>query len=252
LKHLTKNVNSQSEDKIKMPSSKLLDAEYVVFDFEDKILFGKISEKCDYNKIEKRDMKKPVRREELAISPRLAKIMINLSEVKSGQTLLDPFCGVGTILSEALLQKINVVGIDKDKNAIESAEQNLKWLGFAEKDFILKSDDSRNAQIPNVDTIVTEPDLGKILKKIPTQKDAEETIEKFEKLLNFILKNFEKRTNGKVVFTAPYIRVGKKRIGCDAEKILREIHYSITLRLPEFRKHQIVGREILVLKKQDL
>jgi hypothetical protein len=37
-------------------------------------------------------MQKPIRREELAISPRLAKILINLSGAKKNNLLLDPFC----------------------------------------------------------------------------------------------------------------------------------------------------------------
>ena len=249
LKHLTKNMNSQEENKIKIPSSKLLDEEYIVFDFENQILLGRIYEKCDYNKIEKRDMEKPVRREELAISPRLAKIMINLSKIKEGETLLDPFCGVGTILSEALLQKINIIGIDKDKKAVESAEQNLKWFGFSKEKFLLKNDDSRKVQIPNVDAIATEPDLGEILKKTPTEKSAKETLEKFENLMNKILKNFNKNLNGRIVFTSPCIRVGKKRIGCDIEKIISSVPYKVINKIPEYRKNQIVGREIFVLEK---
>ena len=54
---------------------------------------------------------------------RLAKILINLSEVKDEEILLDPFCGIGVILEEALLQNINVIGIDKDKKAVDRCKE---------------------------------------------------------------------------------------------------------------------------------
>ena len=59
---------------------------------------------------------------------RLAKILINLTGIKQNQVLLDPFCGTGTLLQEALLRNINVIGIDKEKTMINKAERNLKWL----------------------------------------------------------------------------------------------------------------------------
>src|SRR4030042_632110 len=86
-------------------STRNLDEQF--FTFDD--YFGRIIQVCDYEKIEKRDMEKPVRRSALSISPRLAKIMINLSEIRKGK-LVDGFCGIGAILSEAdfgeLLKKI--------------------------------------------------------------------------------------------------------------------------------------------------
>ena len=82
-KHLTGRIDSQGGKKIPIPSSKLINEEFFIFGKESVEYFGTIKTKCDYFAIEKRDMEKPVRREELAISPRLAKIMINLSDRKS-------------------------------------------------------------------------------------------------------------------------------------------------------------------------
>ena len=59
---------------------------------------------------QKRDMEKPVQRKIFAIPPRLSKIIINLTRCTPGKTFLDPFCGVGTILQEALLANAKVVG----------------------------------------------------------------------------------------------------------------------------------------------
>ena len=60
--------------------------------------------------------------------PRLARMMVNLSACTAGKTLLDPFCGVGTILQEALLEKAMVVGMDVNPWCVKAATENLEWL----------------------------------------------------------------------------------------------------------------------------
>ncbi len=249
LKHLNNDVNLQEGGIVRLPSSKLLNEEYFVYDFNGETYFGKIVSTCDYEALEKRDMGKPVRRESLAISPRLAKILINLSGVYEGETLLDPFCGIGTVLTEALIRGIKVIGIDKDKKAISGARQNLEWSGFKRDNYELISSDSTKAQILKANVIATEPDLGETLKKIPTRSLAEETLKNFEELIINILNNFKDKISGRIVFTSPYIRIGKKRLKCNIDKILEATGYKMTYEIPEFRLNQIVGRMIYVLGK---
>jgi len=247
-KHLTGNIHLQNGEIVSIPSSKLINEEYFVYG-NNEVYFGKIIQICDYTSLEERDMNKPVRRESLAISPRLAKILINLSKVKKGETLLDPFCGVGTILSEALLQKIKVMGIDKDKDAVTGAKQNLEWFGFQKEDYTLFNSDSRKAEIGLVSGIATEPDLGDTLKKIPTKNKAKQTISNFEKLIVEVIKNLKEKISGRIAFTSPNIRIGKKRIHLNLENVLNETGYVLKYEIPEFRENQIVGRMIYVLEK---
>ncbi len=195
-------------------SSKLVNERYFVFEN----YFGRIISVCDYDSLEKRDMGKPVRRNELSISPRLAKIMINLSQVEKGQTLLDPFCGIGVVLQESLLQGINVVGVDKDKSAIAGAKSNLDWFGFSKKDYELINSDSSRVNISLVDAIVTEPDLGALQKKSVSLGEAKQILEEFETLMINVLNNLKKSVNGRIVFTAPLILTGKKRVGCNFKR----------------------------------
>ena len=252
-KTLTGKIDSQSGDKFQKVSSKLIEEEFFVFG-EKNIYFGRISEKYNYENLEERDMSRPVRRESLSISPRIAKIMINLSQVQKKGKLLDPFCGVGVILQEALNQGIEVVGIDKDKNAIEGAKKNLEFLNFAHQKYKLINWDSSTAKVNEVHVLVTEPDFGDILKKIPTKQKAQKMLLDYENLMIKVLNNLSNLVLGKIVFTAPYIRIGKKRVGSDIEKILEatglklsEIE-NIKLPIEEFRGNQIVGRQIFVLE----
>ena len=229
-----------------VPNRKLIDEQFFVF----KDCFGRIVETCDYEEIERRDMGKPVRRESLAISPRLAKIMINLAQAKPGETLLDPFCGVGVILQEALVQGIHAIGIDKDISAINSARKNLRHFGM--KDFELICGDSSKAKPGQVSAIVTEPDLGMVLKRASPEGKARATLKRYEGLMTSVLNNLKKNVSGRIVFTGPYIMLpNKKRIGCDISNISSRTGLKPVQGFPvqEFRKNQIVGREIFVLEK---
>lgn len=242
-KPLTGSISSQEGKRYRIVSSNLIDEEFFVFEEN----FGRIIQKCDYDEIEKRDMKKPVRRESLSISPRLAKVMINLSQVKKGK-LVDPFCGIGVILFEALLQEIPVIGVDVDENALDGAKKNLEWGKF--KDYQIIKSDSRRVEIRDAEVIVTEPDLGKILKKSSSDKEAESTLKNFEKLMMGVLGNLKKNVSGRIVFTAPYILTRNGRKSCNIEDITKRTGLKLVEGpFPEYREKQFVGREIFVLSK---
>ena len=249
-KKLTGRISLQEGEEVSKVSSNLIDEQYFVF--EDS--FGKIIEETDYEKIEKRDMGKPVRRNELSISPRLAKILINLSQVRKGETLLDPFCGIGTILQEALLQDIKVIGIDKDKKAIDCSELNLKWFDFNKNNYKLIHEDSAKIKIQGVDAIATEPDLGELQKRIPSEAKAKEITRNFEKLMVNVLKNLKKYTRGRIVFTTPLVLVDKKRISCNFATLALQSGLKVVKGFPinEFRKNSIVGRSIVVMENGNL
>ncbi len=245
-KKFTGFVRGQDED-FRKPSSNLITEGYFVFDN----FFGRIIQRCNYKEIERRDMQKPVRREDLSISPRLAKIMINLSEVSENGILLDAFCGIGSILIEAVNMDIKSIGIDKDKEAIEGARKNLEWFKIPKEKYKLINNDSSRTVVGSVDVLVSEPDFGETLKKNPGKKDAENMIKKFENLMIDVLKNMKKSVNGKFVFTCPFIDVGRERIGCDIVRISEKTGLKVEDGFPvkEFREGQVVGREIVVLKR---
>jgi tRNA G10 N-methylase Trm11 len=243
----TGNIKLQSGEIIKKTSSKLIDEEYFIFGNN----FGRIVESSNYEKIEERDMKKPVRRNELSISPRLAKILINLSEVREGETLLDPFCGIGTILQEALLQDIRVIGIDRDRDAVNNARINLKWFGFDSSSYQLMNEDSSKIKTKRVQAIATEPELGELQKGVPSEEKAKEILRSFEGLMAKVLRNLKDNVNGKIVFTSPLILTGRKRLACNFESISTMTGLKIARGFPinEFRDNSIVGRSIVVMER---
>jgi tRNA G10 N-methylase Trm11 len=246
-KRFTGFVRGQDRDFVSKPSSKLLNEEFFVFND----IFGKIIQKCDYKELERRDMEKPVRREDLSISPRLAKIMINLSEVKDNGSVLDAFCGIGVILIEALNMGIKAVGVDRDNEAINGARKNLEWMKFPREKYRLMNNDSSKVVVGSVDVLVSEPDFGQTLKKIPEKREAENMAREFENLMIDVLNNMKKSVSGKFVFTSPLIITGRERVGCDFSRIMSKTGLKIEEGFPiaEFREGQIVGREIVVMKR---
>lgn len=240
-------IKTQDEGIVKKLSSNRINEEFFVF--ED--FFGRIFQKCNYKEIERRDMEKPVRREDLSISPRLAKIMINLSEVRENGILLDGFCGIGAILIESLNMGVKAIGIDKDSLAIQGARKNMEWMKFPNGAYRLMNNDSTKTVVGSVDVLVSEPDFGQTLRKTPGKKEAEKMIRNFENLMIDVLNNLKKSVSGKFVFTAPFIDIGRERAGCDFLRICSKTGLKIEEGFPveDFREDQIVGREIIVMKK---
>jgi len=226
---------------------------------KQRLSFGILEDIIESRLIEKRDMEKPERRTALAISPRLAKILINLSGIREAETLLDPFCGVGVILQEALLQGINVIGIDIDEKAISSAKKNIDWLkenSRIEAEYTLIKGDSRKIKLnQNFDSVCFEPPLGALLKKAINKKEAEIYLLLFEETLIKVLINIRSMLKKKtrISFTAPYLLVDKKRVGCNIKKICEATSLNLfslnskEVHMQEFRDNQLVGREIFVL-----
>lgn len=160
---------------------------------------------------QKRDVGKPVERRIFAMPPRLARIMVNLSGCTRGKTFLDPFCGVGTILQEALLSGARVVGADTNLWCVKAARENLEWLTreyeLKNADFTVLQGDARklSPRIRNVDCIATEPDLGPALRDVPTNAYAAKIVAKLEPLFfGFLEDAFDVlNAEGRLVLVTP-------------------------------------------------
>lgn len=179
---------------------------------------------------EKRDEEMPCKDYLKTISIRLAKILINLSQAKN--LLLDPFCGHGVILQEAMLQGINVVGIDMDEKSVEAAKKNLK---FIEKKYGTKTQykvmqgDSRflSSLVKEADGVATEPYLGPYLKQLPSIEEAQKTIKELEKLYQQVLKEAKQVVKGKIAIIVPRFQtLQKKEVIMNFHRIITDLGYK--------------------------
>ena len=247
LKHGRKGIKMQEGERLELPTADF----YIFFHtFEDEIYFGLVTQDYNYMKVKERDMNKPVRREQLAISPRLSKILINLSGAKPRDLLLDPFCGVGGILQEALIKKMNVHGIDKDKQATIDAAKNLKWVASkygVKNNYKIENLDSRKAPDLQFAAIATETPLGKILRKKPNDNEAKQIIQNFEAYMIPILSKLKnvKKPNAKIAITFPVIR----DFHVDTPKIASKTGLKVIMRpILESRSDQFISRDIIVFQ----
>lgn len=152
------------------------------------------------------------------LPPKLARIMLNLSGIRKDGVLLDPFCGSGTVLTEAALTGIsNLIGSDNSPRAIKDTEQNMAWTintyNLASPHVNVFEHDVRTLEnvLPphSIDAIVAEPYMG----KPKTGRESDEEIKKeaaeLQELYLSAFKTFEKllKKDGKIVFIFPRLQL---------------------------------------------
>ncbi len=105
-------------------------AELVVIDAGECFFLGRSLAVQEFEEFGRRDFGRPERDARAGmLPPKLARIMLNLAGVPTGGTILDPFCGAGTMLQEALMLGYERAwGSDISREAVEGAESNLRWL----------------------------------------------------------------------------------------------------------------------------
>jgi putative methyltransferase (TIGR01177 family) len=66
----------------------------------------------------------------IGIPARTARCLVNLSGIRPGQSLLDPFCGTGSVLIEAALLGAEVYGSDVGWPLVRGTRRNLEHYGL--------------------------------------------------------------------------------------------------------------------------
>ena len=150
---------------------------------------------------------------------KVARMVVNIglgTEAKS-KVLLDPFCGMGTILGETAERQASALGSDIDEEVVRKANGNLRWLlkafGYTTKVEIVKADAVHASErlVPNsIDAIVTEPFLGSTKLgegKITQREDIKNIVKGLAKLYKGCLKDWHTilKPGGKIVMAFPSI-----------------------------------------------
>ena len=162
------------------------------------------------------DFQRPFQDSTRTLSPRLARLLVNLSLTRNACCLLDPFCGLGTVLQEALLSGVSIVGVDRDQLMVRRAKENLAWLRHKYNitkelhDTVFAFDARRisKARMPKVDAIATEPILLPIFESNPGVLDARKHIEKAREMYEKCMYEFAtilSRKNQRVAIVSPVL-----------------------------------------------
>ena len=164
----------------------------------------------------------------ISLHPKLARTLVNLSMISTGETLLDPFCGTGGILIEAGLVNTKIIGNDVEEKIIEGCQRNLEFYDIRSYDLFCADIGELPQYIDKVDAIVTDLPYGK------------STTTKGENLNQLYHRSFE-------VFAAVLKKQGRAVI-CQPSKTIQSIatRYFSLVKQYELRVHRSLTRYISV------
>tara|TARA_B100000315_G_C14592111_1_gene596490 strand:- start:2555 stop:3784 length:1230 start_codon:yes stop_codon:yes gene_type:complete len=198
--------------------------EIIAVNINNKWFFGKTINVIDHIKFKERDFSKPIQDSQISIPPKIARILVNLTGCNSRDVILDPFCGIGIILTEAIMLNLHVLGLDVVPSRVSAARKNLKWVSSKYKlqnKIIYNNIKAGNAeniseyfQKESIDGIASEPILVPTLKHFPSIKEAENILKSAEKVYTNSLPEMEKvlKHNGKIALVVPCIKTIKDKI----------------------------------------
>jgi tRNA G10 N-methylase Trm11 len=192
--------------------------EIVLFKNKGILCIGTTKAVQPFKELSYRDYGRPGRDDHSGmLPPKLAQIMINLANAPLGGKILDPFCGSGTVLTEAALMGYeNLHGSDISLKAIDDTRQNINWIKnkFNLSDFDFKVEKlsstalSSKFQSNSIDAIITEPYLG------PQRGEVEKgkVILELENLYSKSIKEFFKilKKGGRAVMIWPVLAARQK------------------------------------------
>lgn len=211
-----------------------------------------------------RDQARPKRDSRVGmLPPKLAQIIINLAKPPEGGTILDPFCGTGVILQEALLMGYNAVGTDLDPRMVEYSKTNLEWLVLKLKlqssNFKLTRADATAQKWQNFECLATETYLGRPFSAPPSSENLRQTVSDVNIITKKFLNNLAQQipSGFRLCLAVPAWHVKNQVVHLPTIDHLTDMGYNRVdfvnvknVDLVYFRPNQIVARELLVLEKK--
>jgi tRNA G10 N-methylase Trm11 len=195
------------------------------------------------------------------LPPKVSRMVVNIADrrrdigkVLAQKTLLDPFCGMGTILSEALVMGWNVVGADLDTDVVTRARANIRWLTETKKaaegvTYRFNVSDavhvSAAVDASTIDAIVTEPFMGP-----PKVRDVKNTLKGLEKLYIGCLRDWHTvlKPQGVVMMALPMYELGGRMYF--VKKVIdmcETLGYTIVTGPIEYSRPQAIVKRVFYL-----
>ncbi len=256
--------------------------EIVIFKGVKRYFLARTNAVQDIVSYVERDEGRPSRRRDEGMMPiKLTQMLINFAgRPKAGGStplLLDPFCGSGTILQEALRVGYDVIGTDISTNTIRSAQANLAWyagrfMKGSPRSFQLFPVDARKITSTfapeTFDAVVSEGYLGTLYSQAPTEAQLDKEVpslrDMYFRSLSAMLPIL--KPGGLIAITCPYylkkhlsiiepLLDSLEKIGYNHQSLLPDTDIPVWAQMTEHgtyiysRPDQIVGREIILLKK---
>ncbi len=177
--------------------------------------------------------------------------------------ILDPFCGTGTVLQEALLAGYDVVGTDLSQKMVDYTTENLSWLQstFTAPGNVIDihQADATTHRWPNgthLTAVVCETYLGQPFSTPPAPQKLAEVAGNCNHIITGFLTNIRPQLapNAPLCIAVPaWYDASGRTAHLPLIKNLQQLGYYQLNRTPLIyrRPDQIVARELLVLKTID-
>lgn len=224
--------------------------EMVLVAAEDKLLVGKTLQVQEFAQFSLRDYQRPAKDKRSGIMPpKLARMMLNICLSDTKMTVLDPFCGSGTILQEALMLGFRkIMGSDISQKAISDTQQNLDfivknypYLERNRENIMLKKVDIRHLsqEFPpqSADVVVTEPFLGPPLFQKPNSLIVKRIFSDLKELYLAAFNQFAKilKNDGKVMIIFPAFENNSQILYLEILKEINRMGWRQLEFIPEFK-----------------
>ena len=205
----------------------------------------------------KRDQARPARDAFVGmLPPKLAQILINLcGPLPKNATILDPFCGTGVVLQEAILMGYRAYGTDISEKMIEYSDRNMKYFDF--KNYKVEVGDAVSFKwAEKIDAVACEGYLGKPMSMIPNEMKLKTQKQECKAIIIGFLKNLagQIKTKTPVVIAVPaWLRENGEYSRLEILDEIEKLGYNVSNKSREgllyHREGQIVARDIIILRK---
>lgn len=244
--------------------------EVVVYGFGPKVLIGTTTYEQDISGYTARDQARPKRDAFVGmLPPKLAQTIINLAsgkqrdQDKDSLMLLDPFCGTGVVLQEALLMGYSVYGSDISSKMVDYSIENIAWLKQKhprrtnQYTRIELGDATTHTWEKEISLVACETYLGSPISMMPNQEKLQKLLEETNVLHKKMLQNLagQIKPGTRLCLAVPAWRVKNGFASLPTLDLLAKIGYNrIDFKLASqadliyIRDNQFVGRELVVLE----
>jgi tRNA (guanine10-N2)-dimethyltransferase len=166
-----------------------------------------------------------------AMQAKLARCMVNLAQPKTGDLVLDPFCGTGTTLIEAGLVGCRALGLDVQRRMARGTLRNVKHFSVKPEGVVVA--DARSLPLNKVDCVVTDPPYG--TSSTTLKRTTKQVIEEVLTAVHGLLKN------GRRVCIAAPKKLNIVQLGTGLGYKHIESHFVYV--------HRSLTREVIVFEK---
>ena len=238
--------------------------EFCLFATDTSIILGRTSTVQNFKAWSDRDFGRPARDAKSGmLPPKLARMMINLSGANpSSSTLLDPFCGSGTVPMEAALMGFEkIIGSDSSEKAITDSKTNTDWVyakkfihpitKFSHIEFHTCKAEAIDTVVKNpVDAIIAETFLGP-----PKHSNDRATLDKLKVELLRLYKDSlvalakKLKSDGTIVMAFPAFVVKNEIIRLPLTKVIEDAGLKLDAAWLYKRPDQMTAREIVRMTK---